>query len=110
MLLQSEQQTIANGDHTLAGLRFGKAEVPSINRSSDMKQTAFEIDVGPLKSQQLGYTHSRNSDEEYEGPIRFFQVIQELGNFGWLKGYLRLDRASVRKTNSGSRVRVAGLE
>jgi len=29
-----------------------------------MQQTALEIKVGPLQSQQLRYTHSRDGDEE----------------------------------------------
>jgi len=39
----------------------------------------------------LGYTHSSYGDQEHECPIGFFQVIPELGNFGWLKGHLRLN-------------------
>jgi len=104
MPLKGIRQAITDRDHALAGVRLGKSEIASIERSPDMQQTPFEVDIGPLKAKQLRDPHPCNPDQEDERAMWFLHMVQYNLEMLGLECYLGLNGMPVRKPNAGSRI------
>ena len=83
---------------------FGQSEVSAIERSSNVEQTSFEVDIGPLKAKELRHSHPRDRNQENEGTMRFFQMVQHHLKVSRLKRHIGLNRIPVRKVDTGNRI------